>query len=117
MSAGRLKLEKQWWDKVYPKFKGMTKVEVWGGSNALVMPHICAIPEEERCEFRERIHTMMLKSFHKLGYEHQDVAWRNIGYYVDENNIKSPVLFDLERIRAGVESDVWVNEAMSRLFA
>jgi len=60
---------------------------------------------------------MMLTSFHKLGYEHQDVAWRNIGYYVDENNIKSPVLFDLERIRAGVESDVWVTEAMSRLFA
>ena len=117
VSAERLKQEKKWWDKVYPKFTGMTKVEVWGGSKALVMPHICAIPEEERCEFRERIHTMMLTSFHKLGYEHQDVAWRNIGYYVDENNIKSPVLFDLERIRAGVESDVWVNEAMSRLFA
>ena len=101
---------------MYPKFKHMTKVEVWGGSDALMMPHICAIPLEERGEFKERIHVMMLTCFHERGYEHQDVAWRNIGYYVDENNIKSPILFDLERIRVGVESDVWITEAMSHLF-
>ena len=114
--SARLKLEKQWWDKVYPQFKHMTKVEVWGGSDALMMPHICAIQLEERGEFKEWIHVMMLTCFHERGYEHQDVAWRNIGYYVDENNIKSPILFDLERIRADVKSDVWITEAMSRLF-
>eukprot|EP00601_Ochromonadales_sp_CCMP2298_P024629 CAMPEP_0173282286 /NCGR_PEP_ID=MMETSP1143-20121109/6724_1 /TAXON_ID=483371 /ORGANISM="non described non described, Strain CCMP2298" /LENGTH=568 /DNA_ID=CAMNT_0014219817 /DNA_START=38 /DNA_END=1742 /DNA_ORIENTATION=- len=115
--SARLKQEKEWWDAVYPQFMGMTKVEVWGGSDALVMPHICAIPEVERDEFRERICAMMRTSFHKRGYKHQDVAWRNIGYYVDmEDNIKSPVLFDLERVSAGVESDEWVTEAMSRLF-
>jgi hypothetical protein len=81
-----------------------------------MMLHICAIPEEDRGEFKERFHVMMMTSFHELGYEHQDVAWRNIGYYVDQNNIKSPVLFDLKRIRAGVKSNVWITEAMSRLF-
>ena len=59
---------------------------------------------------------MMLASFYDRGFEHKDVAWRNIGYYVDKNNIKSPVLFDLERVSAGVESDVWVTDAMAHLF-
>jgi hypothetical protein len=45
--SARLKQEKKWWDAVYPQFKGMIKVEVWGGSDALVMPHICAISEED----------------------------------------------------------------------
>jgi hypothetical protein len=116
VSTARLREEKKWWDAVYPQFKRMTKVEMWGGSDALMMPHMCAIPEEERGEFRERIHAMMLASFHDRGFEHKDVAWRNIGYYVDKNNIKSPVLFDLERVSAGVESDEWVTKAMSRLF-
>ena len=115
--SARLKQEKKWWDAIYPQFKGMTKVEVWGGSDALVMPHICVIPENERGEFRESIKAMMLKSFHKQGYKHTDVAWRNIGYYVDKCKNKSPVLFDLERIGEFVGSDVWVTEAMSRLFA
>jgi hypothetical protein len=116
VSTGRLKQEKKWWDAVYPQFKHMTKVEVWGGSDALIMPHICVIVEEDRGEYRERFHVTMTTSFHERGYEHQDVAWRNIGYYVDQNNIKSSVLFDLERIRAGVKSNVWITEAMSRLF-
>jgi hypothetical protein len=116
VSSARLREEKKWWDAVYPQFQTMTKVEVWGGSNALMMPHMCAIPEEERGEFRERIYAMMMTSFRERALEHKDVAWRNIGYYLDKNNIKSPVLFDLERISEGVESDVWVNEAMSRLF-
>eukprot|EP01036_Dinobryon_divergens_P032238 gene32238-41783_t len=114
--SSRLNTEKQWWDTVYPEFKRMTKVEVWGGSNALVMPHMCAIPEEERGEFRDRIHTLLLENFHERGYRHMDVAWRNIGFYVSKNNRKLPVLFDLERISMEVESKDWVTEALSRLF-
>jgi hypothetical protein len=114
--SARLKQEKQWWDAVYPQFKAMTKVEVWGGSDALVMPHICAIPEEERGEFKDGVRAMMLENFHKQGLEHKDVAWRNIGYYEDNNHIKSPVLFDLERLSEHVNSDAWVEEAMARLF-
>jgi hypothetical protein len=56
VSTGRLKEEKKWWDAMYPQFKHMTKVEIWGGSDALMMPHICAIPLEERGEFKERVH-------------------------------------------------------------
>jgi hypothetical protein len=114
--SSRLKEEKQWWDAVYPQFKRMTKVEVWGGSDALVMPHVCAIPEKERGEFRDRIHTLLLKTFHERGYRHMDVAWRNVGFYVNKNNHKLPVLFDLERISMEVESEDWITEALSRLF-
>jgi len=115
--SARLKQEKQWWDAVYPHFKRMTKVEVWGGSEALVMPHFCAIPEEERGEFRDRIHALLLNTFHRRGYRHMDVAWRNIGFTVSKNNDKLPVLFDLERISMEVESEDWVTEALSRLFS
>ncbi len=115
MSA-RLKQEKKWWDAVYPDFMRMTKVEVWGGSEALVMPHICAIPEEERGEFKGGIYKLLLCTFHRRGYRHMDVAWRNIGFTVDKNNEKLPVLFDLERISKEVESEDWVTEALSRLF-
>lgn len=117
--SARLKQEKQWWDAVYPDFQRMTKVEMWGGSEALVMPHFCTIPEEERGEFRDRIHELLLHTFHRRGYRHMDVAWKNIGFFVGKNNEKLPVLFDLERIRImEVESseDCWVTEALSRLF-
>lgn len=112
----RLNQEKRWWDEVYPHFEHMTKVEVWGGSEALVMPHVCAIPEDERGEFRDRIHALLLNTFHQRGFRHMDVAWRNIGFTVSTNNEKLPVLFDLERISREVESEDWVTEALSRLF-
>ena len=114
--SSRLKDEKRWWDAVYPQFQRMTRVEVWGGSDALVMPHMCAIPKEERGEFRDRIHTLLLKTFHERGYRHMDVAWRNIGFYVSKNKQKLPVLFDMERISIEVESEDWVTEALSRLY-
>ena len=45
-----------------------------------------------------------------------DVEWKNIGFYVDENNHNVPVLFDLERMSDQVQSEDWVTEALSRLF-
>jgi hypothetical protein len=114
--SARLKQEKIWWDLVYPQFKRMTKVEVWGGSDALMMPHICTIPEEERGGFRDSIHALLLETFHQREYRHMDVAWRNIGFCVDKNNEKLPVLFDLERMSEQVDSEDWVTDALSRLF-
>lgn len=114
--SARLKQEKKWWDEVYPEFMHMTKVEVWGGSDALVMPHICAIPVEERGDFKLKIQALLLNTFHQRGYRHMDVAWTNIGFSVSKDNEKLPVLFDLERMKKGVESDDWVNEALSHLF-
>ena len=64
----------------------MSYVEMWGGSDALVMPHICAIPEEERNEFRDGINALLLKTFHDREFRHMDVAWRNICFYVDKKN-------------------------------
>jgi hypothetical protein len=52
--AGRLWLEKQWWDAVYPEFQTMTKVEFWGGSDALM------IPEDDEITFRESVHGLLL---------------------------------------------------------
>jgi hypothetical protein len=114
--SSRLEQEKRLWDELYPQFKHMTKVEMWGGSDALVMPHICAIPEEEKNEFREKIIKLLRETFHKKGFRHMDVAWRNIGFYIDESNEKLPVLFDLERMSEEVESEDWITEALSFLF-
>lgn len=112
----RLEDEKKMWDAVYPQFRCMTKLEVWGGSEALVMPHMCAIPKEDREEFRSSIHELLLNTYHGRGYRHLDVEWRNIGCYVREDNVKLPILFDLERVSTVVESDVWVTDALRRLY-
>ena len=94
----------------------MTKVEVWGGSEALVMTHVCAIPEEDRGDFRGEIEELLQNTFHQRGYRHLDVAWRNIGFVARKDNVKWPLLFDLERMSFAVESDEWVTEALNRLF-
>lgn len=114
--SARLNRERLWWHAVYPEFKRMTKVEVWGGSEALVMPHICAIPEDERGEFKDKVYQLMLEKFHRRGFEHGDVAWRNIGFYLDKKKEKIPVLYDLERVSSGGLSDAWIAAAMLRLF-
>jgi hypothetical protein len=81
----------------------------------LVMPHICAIPEDETGDFRESVRAMMT-NFHARGFEDNDVVWRNICYYEDKDLINSPVLFGLERVSAGFDSAVWVDKDMVRLF-
>lgn len=78
-ASTRLLQEKKWWDVVYPEFQCMTKVDIWGGSNALMMPHICAIPERDRVDFLDSIRALLLTKFCQRGIRHDDVAWRNIG--------------------------------------
>jgi hypothetical protein len=118
-ASDRLNKEKKWWDDLYPQFESMTAVEVWGGSPALMMPHICAIPEENRSEFIDKICELLVKTFHMRGYRHLDVAWRNIGFCVDKYDEEIPFLFDLERVEnislAECTLD-WVKIAMTGLF-
>ncbi len=75
----------------------------------------------ERSEFKEKICALLLDSFYDRNYQHGDVAWRNIGFYVSKEGEKLPVLFDLERmskLEAGMTNtgEDWVSKELARLF-
>lgn len=113
-----LDLEKDWWDRVYPEFSAMTKVEIWSGSYALVMPHFCSIPEDQRDTYREDIFQLLIEKFQNNGLVHNDVKWRNIGIYLKKNGESAVVLYDLQSVHTfSIETNQnWIEQAMDNLY-
>jgi len=112
-----LNKEKIWWDRIYPEFSAMTKVEIWSGSYALVMPHFCSVPEDERRTYFSSIEQLLRDKFHAAHLIHNDVRWRNIGTYLNRYGESIVVLYDLQSVRESVnQTDNWIAEAMSNLF-
>eukprot|EP01038_Epipyxis_sp_PR26KG_P014464 gene14464-19414_t len=68
-----LNAEKQWWDAAYPEFSSMTKVEVWSGSDALVMPHFTSILIQDREMFKVSIKKFLEEKFHEKRIVHHDL--------------------------------------------
>lgn len=114
----KLNLEKNWWHLIYPEFLKYTNVELWSGTWALMMSHFSVIPPLQRSKFRESIKQLLEQKFQARGLVHPDVAWRNIGFYLDKNNNKIPVLYDLDGILYySHESNFnWIENAMNKLF-
>lgn len=113
-----LDLEKSWWDRIYPEFSVMTKVEMWSGSYALIMPHFCSIPEDQREMYRDGIHHLLTKKFQNNSLIHDDVKWRNIGIYLKENGESVLVLYDLQSVRtiSAEKNQNWIEHAISNLY-
>lgn len=109
--------EKIWWDRIYPEFTDKTKVEMWGGAYALMMPHFSFIREEQQKDFETSIRVVLQEKFENRGYVHGDVKWRNIGCYL-KNGELTPVVFDLEGV-CKYKEEVhrgWIDNAIEHLF-
>ena len=112
-----LEYEKRMWEILYPEFKGKIKLEMWSGSLALVMPHFCSVTLTDRNMYQESIEALLIERFHSNGYIHQDVRWRNIGFYANDGG-NVPILYDLETVRELNDQDDpnWIQVAMVKLF-
>ena len=111
--------EMRMWHEIYPEFETMVKVDQWSGSIALMMPHFADIPVVERDKFRGKIEMMLREKFADRNLYHNDVKWRNIGYYKEKKSGKSlPVLYDLESVQDMTEcGDLsWIQRSMDSLF-
>lgn len=110
--------EKAWWDFIYPEFSSMTKVEIWSGSYALMMPHFCSIPEDQRQKYHEDIRRLLIEKFQAKDVIHNDVKWRNIGIYLQENGESTVVLYDLQSVQkfSGKIHQNWIEEAIDNLY-
>ncbi len=65
--------EKAWWDFIYPEFSSMTKVEIWSGSYALMMPRFCSIPEDQRLKYHKVIRHLLIEKFQAKDVVHDDM--------------------------------------------
>ncbi len=134
-SSSSITNEKSNWDKIYPEFSTMTKVEKWSGSNALIMPHFQSVSKrEDRYKLKHDIQHVLFDKFHNRGYIHPDVKWENIGFYrkkQDDGKYKIvPVIYDLtyleectnnnksssSSLSSSSSSSLWIHNAMSKLF-
>jgi hypothetical protein len=112
----KLEHEKRMWDILYPEFNGKIRLELWSGSFALMMPHFCSVKVEDREMYKESIEKLLKERFHDRSYIHQDVRWRNIGFYI-EDDVNVPVLYDLESVRKiDDQNDSWVEIAINNLY-
>ena len=118
--AGALERECGHWASIYPEFAAMVRVEKWSGSPALLMPHFATIHDDFREGMREEI-AKLLQRFVSSGYVHNDVQWRNMGYYIKEGE-RVPVLFDLdgarniEDFKMSLDVSDWIATSMRTLF-
>lgn len=106
------------WHTVYPEFVNLVQVEMWSGSNALMMPHFATILESERPRYAELIKDTLRTKFASKGLVHPDVRWRNIGVYKTDEGDVAVVVYDLTDLRTyncEVHSD-WVDKAMATLY-
>jgi hypothetical protein len=112
-----LKKECDMWHLIYPEFASQVKVERWSGSPALVMPYFTAVLEEERDQLKDKVHSVLVNKFASVGKQHNDVAWRNIGKYLNKKGEVDIVLFDLEGL-SNTETDSnssWIDSSMKQL--
>ena len=117
--GSNLELECKNWERIYPEFTAMIKVQEWSGSRALMMPHFAPIATADRVCFKIAIRALLLEKFENVGLVHPDVRWRNIGQYKNNSeNVVIPVLFDLHGVHeCNSDGDIgWVDSAMSSLY-
>jgi len=60
---------------------------------------------------------MLINKFHDKGLVHDDVKWRNIGFYA-KHGLDIPVLYDLHSVREyKQDQDIeWIEKAMKYLY-
>jgi hypothetical protein len=109
--------EEKMWKAVYshlsPVANTVRSVKVMGQA-ALLMPWF-QCPKRTQSEL-DAVQKTLLKDFKNKGIRHDDIAWRNVGVYHDENGQLQAVVFDMQKVFyvANQEED-WVQPAIASL--
>ena len=110
--------EERMWLNVYSHLSSVVSsvrvVQVMGHS-ALLMPWF-QCPERTQ-EDLDAVEKTLKEDFEGKNFHHGDVAWRNVGVYLDKNGEKRAVVFDMQTVRRvrHPEDDDWVTSAVKSL--
>jgi hypothetical protein len=110
------------WNIIYSDlcklFKWNIRHELWMGENAIIMPLFNQFQtKQERLDNLPKVEDCLRKYFLPKHYIHDDIYWRNIGYYKYCNEIQV-ILLDLNPGRVQkVENldDKWIQDKMNYL--
>lgn len=108
--------EKAAWRRVYPGIP--VNAEIWCGHPALRMPYFCPKLDDKDTALA-LVRNCLSTKFAAKGMIHEDVQWRNIGFFKQSRSGKtySAVVFDLASVRdmREDEDDTWVHMACELL--
>lgn len=111
------------WRKIYidyvGKFKWDVRMEIWMGNPAVIMPRLDQFSsKQDRLDNLNAVAICLTEKFHKKGFIHTDIYWRNIGYFKHEGAV-IVVMLDLRasrKLREGDDNN-WVDIAIESLKA
>jgi hypothetical protein len=102
---------------VYPQFD--VRHELLSGRQALILPHFAAVPVCRRMEVLEFVEDTLRNDFDFRGVVHNDISWRHVGLYYDEEGVERAALFDLgdceEKDDSSANHTKWVEDAIESL--
>ena len=106
--------EYAFWKQIYPSFPVFR--ETWCGHPALRMLHFAHVHTKERVSKLKLVKETLEQHFDRPGYVHDNVYWRNIGFYADKHGEEKAVVFDMSAVRTCEDSGAgWVKTACRRL--
>jgi hypothetical protein len=113
----RVKREYAAWGLIYPQLE--VRLEKWTGSLALLMPHFSTVLDDQKDLIKDDLKKLLQVQFHNRCKVHSDVEWRNIGYNLDAEGKRIPVLFDLDAVVDYSEEKHmnWIDDAMEKLYS
>jgi hypothetical protein len=85
------------------------------GKKAVLMPRFSS-PTRNQATL-DSLRVTLSDIFHEQGYKHIDVAWRNLGAYVDNQDQTQTVMLDMGGCveLSEAEDDSWINQAIESL--
>jgi hypothetical protein len=102
--------------KEYPLLK-QVRAETWMGMQCVIMPRLNQFAVDERKANLDNVRQCLETHFADKGYQHGDVAWRNVAYIVC-NQERKVIMLDLnpQRVKKVThESRQWIDEAILKL--
>ena len=106
--------EVKMWKLAYPWFP--VHAEYWCGRPTVRMPYFASITDVDDKTEVELVRKCLNDNFVSKGLEHTDVAWRNVGFFLNAAGELCAVVFDLSSVKeTGSTDDSWVTRACSDL--
>jgi hypothetical protein len=112
----RANQEASTWTAIYGHLAPVASVRVVkvAGQTALLMPWFHS-PRRSK-ETLEAVRVTLLNDYQRRGFRHGDVAWRNVGVYVEQGQTKA-IVFDMQQVtqaQTAQQAD-WVELAVASL--
>jgi hypothetical protein len=103
------------WKAIYPIYSQQIRVLTLTKKPALLLPHFDHPSDRKDETVLAAIKHTLLADYHRQGWLHGDVAWRNVGIRREGKGVKA-VLFDMDEVREiNGQDETWVEDATAKL--